>query len=237
MIIDCISDLHGHYPKLEGGDLLIVAGDLTARDDFLDWQTFATWLTAQKYRRKIFIGGNHDNYLQECNLLMPLVGPQNLKGVEYLCDSGTEFPQFWSDENNIKCGRSLKIWGSPWTKRFEGMNPNCMAFTVETEEELADKFEPIPEDVDILITHCPPRGILDKVRLPGKFQGNNLYEHVGSNFLMGALIYCFRPKLWVCGHVHEGYGQYEFRGETKITNASYVNELYEPVNKPIRIIL
>ncbi len=31
MIIDCISDLHGYYPKLEGGDLLIVAGDLTAR--------------------------------------------------------------------------------------------------------------------------------------------------------------------------------------------------------------
>ena len=32
MIIDCISDLHGFYPKLEGSDLLIIAGDLTARD-------------------------------------------------------------------------------------------------------------------------------------------------------------------------------------------------------------
>lgn len=32
MIIDCISDLHGYYPELGGGDLLIVAGDLTARD-------------------------------------------------------------------------------------------------------------------------------------------------------------------------------------------------------------
>ena len=32
MIIDCISDLHGAYPHLEGGDLLIVGGDLTSRD-------------------------------------------------------------------------------------------------------------------------------------------------------------------------------------------------------------
>lgn len=32
MIIDCIADLHSHYPKLDGGDLLIVAGDLTDRD-------------------------------------------------------------------------------------------------------------------------------------------------------------------------------------------------------------
>jgi hypothetical protein len=34
MIIDCIADLHGHYPKLDGGDLLIICGDLTARDQF-----------------------------------------------------------------------------------------------------------------------------------------------------------------------------------------------------------
>ena len=26
IIIDCIGCLHGHYPKLEGGDLLIITG-------------------------------------------------------------------------------------------------------------------------------------------------------------------------------------------------------------------
>lgn len=33
MIIDFISDTHGHYPELEGGDLLIVAGNPTANRD------------------------------------------------------------------------------------------------------------------------------------------------------------------------------------------------------------
>jgi len=33
MIIDCISDLHGYYPELEGGDLLIIAGDLIGHFD------------------------------------------------------------------------------------------------------------------------------------------------------------------------------------------------------------
>ena len=41
MIIDCLSDLHGHYPSLDGGDLLIVAGDLTARDKLEEHYEFS----------------------------------------------------------------------------------------------------------------------------------------------------------------------------------------------------
>jgi hypothetical protein len=37
VIIDCISDLHGNEPKLPGGDILIIAGDMTARDAVVDW--------------------------------------------------------------------------------------------------------------------------------------------------------------------------------------------------------
>ncbi len=205
MIIDCISDLHGHYPKLEGGDLLIVAGDLTARDERYQYEDFFRWIQPLKYKKKILIAGNHDNQLKYLYKI-----PEEETDLDYLCDSGIEF-------------EGLKIWGSPWTKSFPGMNPHCKAFTVNTEEELASKFSLIPDDTDILITHSPPHGCyLDQNR-----QGDML----GSISLRDK-IYKMKLKLHCCGHIHEGYGMH-----TNTVNASHVNEHYQPVNKPIRVIL
>ena len=133
-----------------------------------------------------------------------------------MCDSGINF-------------YGLKIWGSPWTRHFTGMNPHCMAFTVD-EEQLREKWALIPEDTDILITHSPPHSILDKCR----------HGHVGSVSLFGQLKYRIRPKLHVFGHIHEGYGQIEvFPGYNnqmvKHINASHVNDVYDPVNPPITL--
>lgn len=213
MIIDCISDLHGHYPDLEGGDLLIVAGDLTARDTQDQHMQFMSWIAQQKYRKKIWISGNHDNYLVGTKFI-----PIKELGMECLCDSGTEF-------------EGLKIWGSPWTLKFDGMNPKCMAFTCDTEEEIASKFSLIPKDTDILITHSPPFGILDMTKTR---------HQVGSTSLMAEhLTLRINPRLWVFGHVHESFGTdgpYKWN-RTKYINASYVNEYYHPVNAPVRVIL
>ena len=203
MIIDCISDLHGYYPKLEGGDLLIVAGDLTARDTKDEYFGFLSWLHEQKYSKKIVVAGNHDNLLEKIPTLFKITGY-----AEYLCDCGTVF-------------EGLKLWGSPWTTRFEGMNPHCMAFTVDTDEELAEKWKLIPDDIDILITHSPPLGILDETE-----RG----DHVGSLSLR-LKTENMNLKYHIFGHIHES-GRSEFG---KWINASYVNEVYEPVNKPIRI--
>ena len=137
----------------------------------------------------------------------------------YLCDSGAEF-------------EGLNIWGSPWSKTFEGMNPHCKAFTVDTEEELAEKFARIPHDIDILITHSPPYGILDNTIED---------ENVGSGSLSIALINRPRIIMHIFGHIHESYGKTGPKrlncGWRTFVNASHVNENYEPVNKPIRVIL
>jgi hypothetical protein len=133
MIIDCISDLHGEYPTLEGGDLLIVAGDLTKQDSEKCWIHFENWICDQFYKEKIIIAGNHDNFL----FSMP---EHNMwkywekVGVTYLCNSGTEF-------------EGLKIWGSPWSLWFKRINPHCTAFT-GTEQNLATKYDMIPRHID-----------------------------------------------------------------------------------------
>ncbi len=242
MIIDCVADLHGHYPILEGGDLLIVAGDLTRRDSSDEWAEYFLWQGDQNYKKIIFIAGNHDNALEKND--MAFYSPEHK--VDYLCDSGTEF--CGKDSKGNSC--TMKIWGSPWTAQFPGINPKCCAFTMpfgcDTEDHLADMWALIPDDIDILITHSPPYGILDKVKLEGQFKLSEpplqMYEHVGSKSLYNWLKYVGRPKLHVFGHIHEAYGQVEvfptYDDKMMISiNASHVNERYQPVNKPIRVIL
>lgn len=205
MIIDCIADLHGNYPKLEGGDLLIIAGDLTARDTENEHLKFAEWLANQNYRHRVFIGGNHDNQLVPWS-------PMKYVACDYLRDSGCQFEGF-------------KIWGSPWTRTFHGINPRCTAFT-GIERELKPWFAIIPGDTDILVTHGPPFSFLD-CTIDGR--------KVGSMFLLERVAEV-RPKLHVFGHIHEAYGEMEAQG-TKFVNCSHVNEDYEPVNTLIRIVL
>jgi Icc-related predicted phosphoesterase len=218
MIIDCIADLHGFTPELDKGDLLIVAGDLTSRDEAHQHFTMWNWLSNQNYKKIVVIAGNHDRFIESFD--GEHVITHWSKNLTYLCDSGTEF-------------QGLKIFGSPWTKTFPELNPHCQAFTLDTEDEMMNKFEKIPHDTDILITHSPPWGVLDQT-----IQGLS----VGSPSLFSWLKYVERPKLHVFGHVHEAYGKMEcfmsYDNKMMISvNASYVNELYQPVNKPVRIIL
>lgn len=216
MKIDCISDTHGFCPKLEGGDLLIVAGDLTKSNRPSQYDDFLFWMHEQNYKKKILIAGNHDNVFETCEeSFFDLI--KELE-IDYLFDSATEF-------------EGLEVWGSPWTKTFPGMNPHCKAFTCDTEEELAEKWALIPHGTDILITHSPPYGILDKT-IDG--------ESVGSKSLALKIGNMNNPpKLWVCGHIHEAYGQDKAIRQKPciMINASHVNEYYKPVNKPIRIEL
>lgn len=205
--IDCVSDLHGSYPTLPGGDLLIVAGDCTARDKVPEWVAFFEWIGAQKYTKKILIGGNHDRFLTQC----PPGSEMNDDGTEmydYLLDSGTEF-------------EGIKIWGSPWTPTFGEWH-----FMKERGKEITQVWNLIPDDTQILITHGPPMDILDTVD----------YVNKGCLDLLMCVNRLPRLKLHVFGHIHEGYGILT-KDKKIFVNASHMDRDYRPVNKPVRIIL
>jgi len=212
MIIDIISDLHGTKPKLDGGDLLILAGDYTSADTTGQWLAFREWLRDQKYTKKVMIGGNHDMSIEDGRFYFN----HDWLGATWLKDTGTEFD-------------GLKIWGSPWTAWFEGINPRCTAWTLKTDKKLAEKWDLIPDDTDILITHSPPYGILDEAMHTHNFQS------VGSKSLL-ARVHKIRPKIHAYGHIHEGYGQYKAEG-VHFINASIMDVNYKPSNKPTRIEL
>jgi len=211
MNIDVVADLHGFRPPLPGGDLLVIAGDLTARDEEWQYEEFFSWCTELKYKQIILIGGNHDNRLPSA-----VSRYMKLPHMTYLCDVGTDF-------------EGLKIWGTPWTKTFRGMNPHCKAFTFDTERELGERWALIPEGIDLLVTHSPPYGIRDVV-----VDGHQM-KSVGSPTLLQRIL-VVKPKVVVFGHIHEGYGREEVGGILYI-NASHVNEQYKPVNLPVRIVV
>lgn len=201
--ITFISDLHGYFPNLPKGDLLIIAGDMAATHTVLEWLEFFKWIETLKFKKIIFIGGNHDRFLEQS---ITSVETREMLGIkedkfEYLLDSGYTY-------------KGIKIWGSPWSLLFEGVNPKCKAF-MGTEEDLKNKYDLIPNDTDILITHTPPFGTLD----------NTLHGRAGSKSLYKA-IERVKPKYHVFGHIHEqGCKRRESNG-TKFINASIVCEKY-----------
>lgn len=208
--VTCVSDLHGTYPKLQGGDILIVAGDLTGMDSPAEYYRFSNWLLDQKYEKKVFIAGNHDGRIEKC---CPMINDELMfKG--YLEDRSTSY-EGWN------------IWGSPWTPEFCNWH-----FMLPRGAEIKAKWDLIPQDTDILVTHAPPYGILDTPsRNKTKYGCVDLALRVKE----------VKPRLHVFGHIHGGYGIRTIENDdgTKTTfiNAAHMDEDYEPVNRPITLWL
>ena len=217
--ITFISDTHTKHDKLNGflpgGDILIHAGDLTSRGYITEVEYFMKWYDKiNNYDHKVFIAGNHDFGFQDENekLRGLLTG---FKTIEYLQDELLALGE--GEQEYIDM---IKIWGTPWQPEFHNW-----AFNLPRGEKLKEKWDMIPLNTDILITHGPPFGKLDYVPY------SNL--NVGCEELIKR-VEEIKPKIHVFGHVHEGYG-YVFDGNTHYINAAVLNGRYEYRNKPLTI--
>jgi hypothetical protein len=111
----------------------------------------------------------------------------------------------------------IKFYGSPWQPEFFDL-----AFNLPRGAALKAKWDLIPKDADVLITHGPPQGYGDLTR-----QG----DRAGCFDLLDT-IKALQPRLHVYGHIHEGVGKYQV-GRTTLINASSCDPDYHPANPPI----
>jgi predicted phosphodiesterase len=219
MIITLISDTHNKHNQvtefLPGGDLLIHAGDTSSMGYKYEIQDFLEWFNSlDTYTNKIFIAGNHDWGFQI--------------NKKWVTEELKKYPNITYLEDNLEIVNSepdyqkgTKIWGSPWQPEFYDW-----AFNLPRNgEELKEKWDMIPNDIDILITHGPVHGHVDRIL--------GQYEHLGCELLRDRLD-IIKPKIHVCGHIHSGYG-YIFNGNTHFINASVLGENYQFTNKPLTI--
>jgi Icc-related predicted phosphoesterase len=197
-----ISDTHGQHSRLTlpEGDVLIHAGDVSRMGKEGQVLDFIQWFGQQPFEHKIFIAGNHDFYFEK----MPddVIGKIIPKNVVYLNDSSVTI-------------NGIKIWGSPISPWFYDW-----AFNRYRGADIRRHWDLIEPDTDILVTHGPVYNILDRTT-----RG----EHVGCEDLLHT-VNTIKPKVHICGHIHEAYGRREVGGTTFI-NASVLDENYTLVNE------
>jgi Icc-related predicted phosphoesterase len=231
--IVCISDSHERPPKPEDmpeGDLLIHGGDFTMVGSVFAVIEFNQWLAKVKPKYKygiVVIAGNHDKTFETApGLVEPI-----LTNCIYLNDSGIEINGF-------------KIWGSPVTLAWG----RGWVFNRYPGKDIGKHRDAIPDDTDVIISHGPPYGFgdrIDETHWQVKFDENGdssigsgpivFTRHAGCKKL-AARIRKVKPKLVVCGHIHEGYGAFKM-GNTHVINASLLDECYSSVNAPFIITI
>ena len=169
------------------------------------------WFSNLPYKHKVFIAGNHDWGFQD-NHDQSIEAISNYKGVTYVQDKLHSINDQITDS-------VTNIYGTPWQPEF------CnWAFNLpKNGPGLSSKWEAIPLETDILVTHGPAFGILDTVE-------GRRSDHLGCE-LLAERIAIVKPKIHVCGHIHTGYGYY-FNGETHFFNAAALNEQYSYAHKP-----
>lgn len=194
--------------NLPGGDVLVHAGDLMncgyikyEIKDFLDW------FDSQNYDTKIFIAGNHDRIFEdEPDYIVDLM--KEYPGVTYLQDNEVQVGEDWADDK-------FRVWGSPWQPEFYNW-----AFNLPRRGPgLQMKWNQIPKDLGILITHGPPQEILD-------VSGPPYNQPLLGCELLRVTVDEVKPKIHVFGHIHGSYG-YKYLNGTHFFNAAVLGENYE----------
>lgn len=205
MKVVAFSDSLGVNPvDLPDGDVLVCTGNFTRFGDRREVTKWYDWFTQQPHRHKVLVYGNHEISTDihcfkrkqpwmtwDCpdeDILTPPPG----QGVHLLHGTGVTI-------------EGVTFWGHPGLPPArEGVptrhgNFYC-AHQFETQEESAATWATCPNNVDVMVTHAPPYGVLDCHR----------GHHIGNAELRDEIDRRVKPKVHVFGHVSDCPGMAEF---------------------------
>lgn len=199
MRIVAFSDYHNNgVIDVPDGDVLVIAGDVCKFGAGV--QGFNSLVSKLPHPHKLLVAGNHDNFAR-----MPDV-KEKVPAVDYLQDSSITID-------------GVKFYGSPWH------NIIGMAFGT-TQEEMKRRWDEIPDDTDVLITHMPPYGMLD----------GDQYVSAWGCKMLAERIFEISPRLCIYGHIHSAHGKKDMYG-IRFFNVALTDGNYTIVNKPTIIDL
>jgi Icc-related predicted phosphoesterase len=204
-----ISDIHGQFgsfplPSFPDADLALVCGDFTNKGIHRPFEVAAaeqwTKQMAVRYPKVLYVMGNHDLGLPNAYFERDGLAIQNIaRKVTVL--SGRRFVGA-----DLSPCFDLPELAEDWER-----------MTADTDVDAA-YFDSLPM-ADIVVSHCPPLGVLDEFRRPGSG------HHLGSPGLR-RYIETVKPLLVVCGHIHEGSGE-AMIGDTCVVNVARRCQLLE----------
>lgn len=181
-----ISDTHGCHKGFgniidPSYDMIIHSGDCSNHrspyENEPEVRNFLDWFSVLPVEHKIFVPGNHDTSIEKGLVTRRTIENMN---IIYL-------------ENEDVTIKGIKIWGSPITPTFgSGWAWN------RDRSKIHRAWDNIPDDTDIIVTHGPPKGILD---LSHDRNGN--LENCGCSNLRKR-VDTIKPRYVMFGHIHNG---------------------------------
>lgn len=216
MKICVISDTHEKHEqiKIPKCDILIHCGDCTNKGSLISLYKFCTWFEQQPAKYKVLVYGNHELGFSHGSKREEAIKTPKQFGITYLENSNTIID-------------GLYMYGSPVTPFYYGWEWN-----VHRGKEIAYFWNKIPNDIDILITHGPPYGILD---LTAKSSNRDL--HQGCEELIKKINTLDNLKLHAFGHLHQQQSQIIELNNTKFVNAAIVDDCHNVIHQPVIIDL
>lgn len=218
---------------LQRADIAIHCGDLTDGSKLEEFRTAIQLLKSLNVPLKLAITGNHDFTMdipvfeKKVAEATPSLDPE-LVAKEYgapgearqLFEDAKDAGIILLDEGThrftLENGALLTVYASPFT-------PALGAWGFQYHPERGHNFS-IDKGVDVVVTHGPPKGIMDYTY--GR-------ERAGCSDLFAAVARA-RPLLHCFGHIHEGWGAKlvtwrECYGEQKPTHFTAIDNARSPL--------